>query len=140
MSPRRRTTANDNSGEFVCPECGRTFARAAALGAHRSRAHGVAGASRSAARSRGKTTGKAPSSRRTSGAARTRAAVTSPRRGRGGSAATQRSRSRAQGQDGGVDRDALLRSLFPNGIPARAEAIREVNAWLDEAQRLSRLR
>jgi hypothetical protein len=132
MSPRRRTTANDKSGEFVCPECGRTFARAAALGAHRSRAHGVAGASRSAARSRGRSAGKATAgSRRTSGAARTRAAVTSPRRGRGG---------RAQGQEGGVDRDALLRSLFPNGIPARAEAIREVNAWLDEAQRLSRLR
>lgn len=31
---------------FVCPECGRKFGRAQALGAHRSRAHGVAGTSR----------------------------------------------------------------------------------------------
>jgi hypothetical protein len=38
-----------------------------------------------------------------------------------------------------VNRDALLRSLFPNGIPASEEAIRSVNLWLDEAERLARL-
>jgi hypothetical protein len=37
-----------------------------------------------------------------------------------------------------VDRDALLRSLFPHGIPAREQTLREVNAWLDEAERLTR--
>jgi hypothetical protein len=39
-----------------------------------------------------------------------------------------------------VNRDSLLQSLFPNGIPAREDAIREVNAWLDEAERLARIR
>jgi hypothetical protein len=39
-----------------------------------------------------------------------------------------------------VNRDALLRSLFPNGIPAREEVVRAVNAWLDEADRLAKMR
>jgi hypothetical protein len=39
-----------------------------------------------------------------------------------------------------VDRDSLLQSVFPSGIPAREEAIRQVNAWLDEAERLARMR
>jgi hypothetical protein len=38
-----------------------------------------------------------------------------------------------------VDRDALLQALFPNGIPARESVIREVNGWLDEAERLAKL-
>jgi hypothetical protein len=33
----------------------------------------------------------------------------------------------------------LLRALFPNGIPAKESVIREVNAWLDQAERLSNL-
>jgi hypothetical protein len=37
-----------------------------------------------------------------------------------------------------VDRDALLRALFPNGIPARESVIRDLNAWLDQAERLAR--
>jgi hypothetical protein len=39
-----------------------------------------------------------------------------------------------------VDRDALLRTLFPSGIPAREEVIRSINSWLDEAERLAKLR
>jgi hypothetical protein len=39
-----------------------------------------------------------------------------------------------------VNRDSLLQSLFPTGIPAREDALRQVNAWLDEAERLARLR
>ena len=39
-----------------------------------------------------------------------------------------------------VDRDRLLRVLFPVGIPANEEALRGVNSWLDEAERLARLR
>jgi len=39
-----------------------------------------------------------------------------------------------------VNRDGLLQSLFPAGIPAREDAIRQVNAWLDEAERLARMR
>jgi len=34
----------------------------------------------------------------------------------------------------------LLRALFPNGVPPREGVIRDVNRWLDEADRLSRLR
>ena len=39
-----------------------------------------------------------------------------------------------------VDRDALLATLFPRGIPAREDVIRAVNNWLDEAERLARAR
>jgi hypothetical protein len=39
-----------------------------------------------------------------------------------------------------VNHDALLESLFPNGIPAREQAIRAVNASLDEADRLAQMR
>jgi hypothetical protein len=38
-----------------------------------------------------------------------------------------------------VNRDALLQTLFPSGIPARTEVIRAVNSWLDEADRLAQL-
>jgi hypothetical protein len=39
-----------------------------------------------------------------------------------------------------VNRDALLSSIFPNGIPPREDVIRAVNSWLDEADRLARIR
>ena len=35
----------ETTGEVVCPECGRTFKRPSALGAHRWQAHRVAGSS-----------------------------------------------------------------------------------------------
>jgi hypothetical protein len=31
-----------------------------------------------------------------------------------------------------------LQTLFPNGVPPRESVIRNVNAWLDEAERLAR--
>ena len=43
-------------------------------------------------------------------------------------------------KNGAPDRDALLQTLFPNGIPAKESVIRSVNAWLDEAERLAGLR
>jgi hypothetical protein len=46
----------------------------------------------------------------------------------------------SEGQRSTVNRDGLLQSLFPSGIPAREDAIRQVNAWLDEAERLARMR
>jgi hypothetical protein len=98
--PRSRKAQSDNAGEFVCPECGRAFGRAAALGAHRRRAHDVVGAT---ARARGA-------------------------RGR---------RSRRSAKEGALDRDALLRAVFPNGIPPNEEVVRSLNAWLDEAERLA---
>src|SRR5205823_6130307 len=36
-----------------------------------------------------------------------------------------------------INRDALLQTLFPNGIPAKESVIRSVNNWLDEAERLT---
>jgi hypothetical protein len=41
-------------------------------------------------------------------------------------------------RDGAVNRDALLQTLFPNGVPPRESVIRDLNAWLDEAERLAR--
>ncbi len=164
MSPRSRKTTGRPAGEFVCPECGKTLTRAAALGSHRSRVHGVAGVSSSATRSRAKPASRqrtAPRSRANasrSAASRTRAATASPRKRAAASAkpasarrrratsrrvpaaATQRPRQPASAGRREVNRDALLRSLFPNGIPAREDAIREVNAWLDQAERLARMR
>jgi uncharacterized C2H2 Zn-finger protein len=115
------TSAESGDGALKCPECGATFTRAASLGAHRNRAHGVAGAS-------------------------TRARRTRARRGhRNGSSTTRRSAPTAQQQtarprdrSSGINRDALLQSIFPNGVPAREEVIRRANAWLDEAEQLAR--
>ncbi len=126
----RARTKTNTTGEFKCPECGRTFTRAAALGAHRRQAHGVVGA---ATRSR--------SSRR---AARTTAAAksstpstTTPRR-RPNRPASNPSRARTS-RDRSVDRDALLQALFPNGIPAKEGVIRAVNSWLDDAEQLAKM-
>ncbi len=116
-------------GELSCPECGRTFTRAAALGAHR-RTHGVSGNSRGAVRSRAaRSKAKTSRSRRSSGS-----------RSRSGSASRSGARSGSTTSQARVDRDALLQVLFPSGVPARFEAIRAVGAWLDEAERLARLR
>jgi hypothetical protein len=38
-----------------------------------------------------------------------------------------------------VNHDALLRALFPNGIPPRQEVVAAVNDWLAQADRLARL-
>lgn len=95
------------SGTFVCPECGKSFTRAASLGAHRNRAHGVAGG--------------------TARRGTTRAATRSTTSAR---SATARPRKP-------LNRDALLAALFPNGIPARESVIRDVNAWLDQAEKLA---
>jgi hypothetical protein len=129
---RSRTTSSNN-GSVTCPECGRTFSRPAALGAHRRRAHGVVGAS---ARSR-------RSSPKTQRATATKASGTGAS---GSQGSRQRRRSAAASSDGrgggrrgGVDRDQLLKALFPRGIPASESVIRAVNAWLDDAERLARM-
>ncbi len=111
----------EKAGQLTCPECGKTFARAASLGAHRKQAHGIAGASAQASRSR---RGRRPATRPTT------AGATPRPRGR------RRPTSAVTG-NGHVDRDALLRALFPNGIPARQELISRVNRWLDEAEQLA---
>ena len=128
MARARRATSNKASSEssnggtgtLTCPECGKTFTRAASLGAHRNRAHGVSGAS----------------NRRSPKRATPRANATASRRAGG---ATQRARSRVSSSTtGAVNRDALLQALFPNGLPAREAVIRRANAWLDEAEQLAK--
>jgi uncharacterized C2H2 Zn-finger protein len=115
------TPDSQTAGEFTCPECGKAFTRAASLGAHRNRAHGIAGAN---------------SSKRTT-PRRRRAAVRAAANG------STRRGGRARSNDGaatGVDRDALLQALFPNGLPAREAVIRAVNDWLDQAEQLAKLK
>jgi predicted RNA-binding Zn-ribbon protein involved in translation (DUF1610 family) len=125
---RAATSRAARSSAFVCPECGRTFGRAAALGAHR-RVHGIAGSAAQAASRAGKAR-KASNSRAARSTRRTASAsTTGPGRAR-----------RTAPSANGVNRDGLLRSLFPNGIPANEDAIRSVNRWLDEAERLARLK
>jgi hypothetical protein len=126
---KRATTSKATTGsaaaatELKCPECGRTFSRPAALGAHRRRAHGVAGTSQNAR------------SRRSASAAKA-ASPTRPRRAQSSSRATGRSSAAGGGR---ADHDALLRALFPNGIPPREEVVAAVNDWLAQADRLARL-
>lgn len=120
-----KETSGGGDGTLKCPECGKTFTRAASLGAHRNRAHGVAGASSRARRTR------ARRGHRNGGGTTRRGATTQ----------TTRARSSASSSDGarrGVDRDALLQTLFPNGVPPREAVIRRVNSWLDEAERLAK--
>jgi hypothetical protein len=105
---------------LTCPECGKTFTRAAALGAHSKMTHGVAGTSKNATAKRTNAT-----------ASRKRAATTNT--GRPTAAASN-------GVAEPVDRDALLRALFPAGIPPRQEVIEAVNEWLNEGERLARSR
>jgi uncharacterized C2H2 Zn-finger protein len=116
-NPAAKPAAQTNgSGEFTCPECGKTFTRAASLGAHRQRAHGIPGAAAKARTSAGKR------SRRTSRPAATRRAASSDG-------------ARAQ-----VNRDALLQALFPNGVPAREAVIRAANDWLNQAEQLAKMK
>lgn len=117
--------AGQEQGTFVCPECGKSFSRAQALGAHRSRTHGVAGTSQAAL-----------AARRRSGAKTGTARAGQRRR-----LTARGSRQQSPERDGGrVDRDQLLATLFPNGVPARVSVIEALARWLEEADRLSRLR
>lgn len=123
--PRRqqRTSTGESPETFECPECGRRFDRAASLGAHRQRAHGVAGKSK-----RGRQQTQQRTTRRAG-------------RARGG---RRRGATPAGASDGqpraSVDRNALLEQLFPAGIPPRDDVVRRVNVWLDEAEELAALK
>jgi uncharacterized C2H2 Zn-finger protein len=126
MARSRRTatktssTEQSSGGEFTCPECGKTFTRAASLGAHRQRAHGVSGASKRASTQRSSASrGRHQRSQRDSGSAAGR--TPQPTR------------------DGSVNRDRLLQTLFPNGVPPREDVIKRVSSWLDDAERLAKL-
>jgi|GraSoiStandDraft_24_1057298.scaffolds.fasta_scaffold42230_2 hypothetical protein len=124
---RQRKKQDGQAEGFVCPECGRTFIRAAALGAHRRRVHDVVGSSnRSRARAR------AEGSRSRNGSAGRRRTRTS-RGGRSGASETR------PAEAAGLDRDALLQALFPAGIPAKESVLQSVNRWLEEAERLARM-
>jgi hypothetical protein len=130
MARPRTETSSDQA--LTCPECGRTFTRAAALGAHRRAAHGVAGASsqaRSNRRVRQAVSGANP--KPASSAARRQ-----PQSRRSGASSDGRGRTRSVV----VDRDRLLKTLFPDGIPAKEATIRAVNGWLDEAERLAQMK
>jgi hypothetical protein len=108
-----------------CPECGRSFSRPAALGAHRSRVHGVAGSSQNARSRRGRATATA---------------ATQPRRNRTQTVTRPSNGAIRRNARSSVDHDALLRALFPDGIPPRQETIAAVNDWLAQADELARRR
>jgi uncharacterized C2H2 Zn-finger protein len=128
----RLRKATSTTEEFKCPECGRTFTRAAALGAHRRQAHGVAGAtSQSRSRRRGISRASAATNSRTASATTRRRTPRQP--------VTNSDGARAR-RGGSVDRDALLQALFPNGIPAKEDVIRAINNWLDDAERLAKMK
>ena len=130
MARPRRQPSNSDSGTFKCPECGRTFTRAAALGAHRRRAHGVVGAT-SEARAKGRSRSGTAAAGKNAVRATAASSAANGRR-------TSRAPARASASQ--VNRDALLQTVFPKGVPAREAVIRAANAWLDEAERLARLK
>src|SRR5258707_62312 len=111
--------------KLVCPECGREFTRPAGLGAHRKGAHGVAGTSSNAITSRARSRGR-------------RGAASAGSTRRVGSSVTRRGPGRPPKVT--IDRDALLAALFPEGVPPRETVIRELAAWLDQAERLAKQR
>jgi C2H2-type zinc finger len=129
------------SGQFTCPECGRTFTRAQALGAHRRQAHGVVGTSKTATRRKATL---APASRsRRAGSTSVAAATANGRRSKGRTTAGVQRRQTPRGSTSSrrvVNRDALLAAIFPAGVPPRQDVISAANTWLDEAERLARLR
>src|SRR5262245_48653408 len=106
-SRSRKQASKPPTDAFTCPECGKTFTRAAALGAHRKLKHGVAGRSANA------------SSNRANVKRRSRSRATPASRPAATTAATDGARQ-------SVDRDALLRTLFPDGIPPRQAVIAQV--------------
>jgi len=114
-------TADGNGTTLICPECGREFTRPASLGAHRKAAHGVAGSSKP---------------KRASSGRRRRSPRTTPTANATGTTG----RNRAANRGNGINRDALLGALFPQGVPPRESVIREVAAWLDHAERLVKQR
>jgi predicted RNA-binding Zn-ribbon protein involved in translation (DUF1610 family) len=118
---------SESADQFTCPECGRVFSRAAALGAHRKAAHGVAGSKSSRARTRS----------RASNRPRKQSTRTLP--GRRSTATATRSNASRDGSAASVNRDALLAVIFPQGIPPRENVIRALNSWLDDAERLTRM-
>jgi len=123
----------EKSNEFVCPECERVFTRAASLGAHRRQAHNIVGA---ASQARAQTATPPTDAQPTA----TTAATTRRRRTRASRTTAAQPTPSSSSSNGAVNRDALLQTLFPNGIPAKANVIRSVSNWLDEAERLTRLR
>jgi len=68
-----------------------------------------------------------------------RASSSSPRTSRG-TGASKGARRRADANHDAIDRDALLKSVFPSGLPAREDVIRAATNWLDDAERLVRMR
>jgi predicted RNA-binding Zn-ribbon protein involved in translation (DUF1610 family) len=125
------STRAKKSSQFTCPECGKTFGSAAALGSHRKNSHGVAGAStRTKSRQPATATGTQGRGRPATRAARSTNSTSTRRRGRPPG-------SQNRSKTGTVNRDALLQALFPGGIPASEETIRSLNAWLDEAERIA---
>jgi hypothetical protein len=134
-SSKARAAAKNTptAGGYVCPECGKRFRSPAGLGSHRRRAHGVVGATAKsragsvAAAERAASAGRRVSASNGGGASRSGASATRARRP-GGSAR----------RDSTVDRDALLRAVFPQGVPPRESVIRDLSAWLDAAERLAR--
>jgi uncharacterized C2H2 Zn-finger protein len=136
-----KTATRSRARTFKCPECGKTFTRAASLGAHRRRAHGVPGASAQAKTraSRGRA-GKRLTTAASRNGSRVRGRTVPARNRRSAPAKSTTGRSaRARSGDGRVNRDALLQALFPAGVPAREAVIRAVHSWLDEAERLAKL-
>lgn len=132
-APAKSKASATNDGTLTCAECGKTFTRPASLGAHRNRAHGVVGASTRAQRTRARRGSRNGGSTRRTNSAQTTPSQAARRRGNTSSSSGGR-------QTGGVNRDALLQALFPNGLPAREAVIRRANAWLDEAEQLARAR
>jgi len=54
--------------------------------------------------------------------------------------ARRTNQSAAVASGSGINRDALLKAIFPGGMPARVEVIRAATGWLDDAERLARMR
>ena len=114
-SPQSR----QEKGEFVLRSAPIASAAARHLPHSDSRTHGVAGTSR---------------------AARATAAPASAKSGARGGASKRPGRRSNRSAGTHFDRDKVLAAVFPNGVPPKADVIAALAPWLDEAERLSRMR
>lgn len=135
-TPKRARKKPTNTGPYKCPECEklgteRRFTTPQARGRHRQAMHGVEGTSAVSIAKRNRTT-NAKTDATNNHPKRTRK-VRSTRRTR-----RQHSRRAPATLNGALDHNKLLNLIFPNGIPAKASLLSDVQDLISQAERLHR--
>jgi hypothetical protein len=142
-SPTSRSRTSPNIGPYKCPECEkkgieRRFPTPQARGRHRQAMHGVVGSSPAAviARSKKGANTSATVTKRVSKRGNTR--ITRRKAGTVTRRKYTRRQSTGNGQGSTFDQNKLLSLIFPNGLPAKASVIADVQDLIQKAEKLHR--